>query len=125
MIFSQQQAILNQAYYFGLQSGVYCYFGPNTANLNLYGGRRPDSECNMSCSGQDSYATPSILNCGGVLRNSLYSVGVNSQSMNQLTNRLHRVQQVRQSIQNKLESITWGRSSKNSQADCRFVTINA
>lgn len=70
------------AYYFGLQYGVYCFFGLANTNLTLYGGIRPDSECSMYCTGNDTTTNGGLgptnfgIMCGNVYRNSVYYVGV-------------------------------------------------
>lgn len=76
LYYCQSQAIINSATYFGLQFGVYCFYGVGTVNLTTYGAIRPDSECNMGCSGNDPSAASTTLNCGGIFRNSIYDIGV-------------------------------------------------
>lgn len=77
LYYCQQQALLNGAYYFGMQFSTYCYFGLQSVNLTTYGAVRNDTECNMVCTGADTNAAAYGPNCGGIWRNSVYSVGVN------------------------------------------------
>lgn len=53
-----------------------CFYG-NQTTLGLNGPVRGDSECNLSCTGNDPY-TPQAANlfCGGVWRISVYAIGV-------------------------------------------------
>lgn len=113
---------MNRANFFGLQFDIYCFYG-NSTNLGLYGSQRPDSECNIPCTGQNSQVTNYMINCGGVLRNSVYSVVVII--INYLHFIIHRPQRLQQyqplSIHDKLQSSTLVRSSFNSLVGCYCV----
>lgn len=77
LYYCQQVALANNAYYFGLELGSICYYGPQTSNLVLNAAVYADSDCNFNCFGNSATAPVLGPSCGAKWRISVYKTQVN------------------------------------------------